>query len=206
MKQSSKLAVLLMAAVMAAPQVLAQGNRQGGSRPNRQNAPQAAVQDNRQGNRPERMSCEDMAAAQAARIADELAFDDATTSKFVETYSRCQKEMGGLCQKPQPNEKAATKTEASIKQEIEAQFERDQKMLDLRQKYYKEYSKFLTQKQIARVYQLEKQPMKRQPQCGQPGQPQPPTQGTNAKGMRVSQGQQCPPQQPTPPQEQQPAE
>lgn len=34
--------------------------------------------------------------------------------------------------------------------------ERDQKLLDLRKKYYNEYSKFLTQKQIDRIYQMEK--------------------------------------------------
>ena len=36
-----------------------------------------------------------------------------------------------------------------------------EKILDIRQKYYKEYSKFMTQKQIQRVYEIEKNMMKR---------------------------------------------
>ena len=39
--------------------------------------------------------------------------------------------------------------------------ERSQKILDLREKYYKKYSAFLTQKQIERVYELEHKAMKR---------------------------------------------
>ena len=36
-----------------------------------------------------------------------------------------------------------------------------EKILNIRQKYYKEYSKFMTQKQIQRVYEIEKNMMKR---------------------------------------------
>ena len=39
--------------------------------------------------------------------------------------------------------------------------ERSEKLLQIRQKYYAEYSKFLTQNQIKRVYVLERQMMKR---------------------------------------------
>ena len=39
--------------------------------------------------------------------------------------------------------------------------ERSQKILDLREKYYKKYSAFLTQKQIERVYELEHKAMKK---------------------------------------------
>lgn len=46
-------------------------------------------------------------------------------------------------------------------QVIQNRFDRSQKLLDIRKKYYDEYSKFLTQKQIERVYELEKQMMKR---------------------------------------------
>ena len=42
-----------------------------------------------------------------------------------------------------------------------ARMEQSQKILDLREKYYKEYSKFLTQKQIERAYELEQQTMRR---------------------------------------------
>ena len=43
-------------------------------------------------------------------------------------------------------------SEARIKQ----RFERSEKILGIRQKYYKEYSKFLTQDQIEQVYKQER--------------------------------------------------
>ena len=43
-----------------------------------------------------------------------------------------------------------------------------EKILDIRQKYYKKYSEFLTQRQIQRVYEIEKKwkkiPLKRRGQ------------------------------------------
>ncbi|MCI6724310.1 MAG: hypothetical protein MR463_07670 [Bacteroidales bacterium] len=39
--------------------------------------------------------------------------------------------------------------------------ERSRMILDLREKYYKKYSQFLTQKQIERVYELESKVMRR---------------------------------------------
>ena len=46
-------------------------------------------------------------------------------------------------------------------QAINDRFERSQKILALREKYYKRYSTFLTQKQIQRVYEMERQMMRR---------------------------------------------
>ena len=40
-------------------------------------------------------------------------------------------------------------------------FERSQKVLDIRNKYYQEFSKFLTQKQIEQMYDKERKMMKR---------------------------------------------
>lgn len=128
----------------------------------------------------------------AQRIALQLAFDDATTAKFVEVYTRQQEEMKALrpagcplqkadaaatppaangnqpavcpakpavcpavCPK-RPANCAATKalTEAEAEQVLKERLEHRQKMLDLQEKYYKEYSKFLTQKQLLRVQEL----------------------------------------------------
>ena len=44
---------------------------------------------------------------------------------------------------------------------IKARFDNSEKILNIRKKYYKEYSKFLTQTQIERVYKLERQMMNR---------------------------------------------
>ncbi|MDE6151407.1 MAG: hypothetical protein K2G12_05405, partial [Prevotella sp.] len=52
---------------------------------------------------------------------------------------------------------SADMTDAEVEQALKGRFEHSQKILDIRQKYYKEYSKFLSQKQIKRVYEIEKQ-------------------------------------------------
>ena len=53
-------------------------------------------------------------------------------------------------------------TEEQAEQAIKQRFEKSEKLLNIRQKYYKKYSEFLTQAQIQRVYKLERQMMKRQ--------------------------------------------
>ena len=108
-------------------------------------------------NEKQRMSREQLAEKQAMHIAQELAFDDVTTQRFIETYSACQQEIWALG--PRPENEPATEEEAE--QAIRERFERSQAVLDLREKYYEEYSKYLTQKQIFRVYELEHQAMDR---------------------------------------------
>ena len=44
---------------------------------------------------------------------------------------------------------------------IKQRFAMSEKILDIRQKYYKEYSKFLTQTQIEKVYEQERKMMNR---------------------------------------------
>lgn len=108
----------------------------------------------------QRISREQLAEAQARHIAQQLAFDDETTAKFVDTYSRCQKEVWSLAPRKRVG-KGASKTDRETEEAIEERFDRSQKLLDIRKKYYKEYSKFLTPKQIQRVYSIEKNMMKR---------------------------------------------
>lgn len=100
----------------------------------------------------QRQSREQLAVAQARHIAHEIALDDATTEKFVDTYCQCQKEIWELAPRSQKGDAAKPNPE----QQIQQRFERSQKILDIRQKYYKRYSAFLTQAQIQRVYELEK--------------------------------------------------
>lgn len=106
----------------------------------------------------QRISREELADKQAHYIADQLALDNATTTKFVETYKQCQKEIWALG----PRKRQATGgNDAETEQEIKERFAHSQKILDIRQTYYEKYSKFLTQRQIKRVYELERQMMKR---------------------------------------------
>lgn len=108
----------------------------------------------------QRISREQLAETQARHIAQQLAFDDETTAKFVDTYSRCQKEVWSLAPRKRVG-KGASKNDRETEEVIEERFDRSQKLLDIRKKYYKEYSKFLTPKQIQRVYSIEKNMMKR---------------------------------------------
>ena len=120
----------------------------------------------------QRMSRKQLAEAQAKHIAHDLALDDAITQKFIKTFCDYQKDVWALG--PRVQGKQTDMSDAEAEQAIKARMERSQKILDLREKYYKEYSKFLTQKQIQRVYELEKQTMKRLGRRGQMGKrPQP---------------------------------
>lgn len=117
-----------------------------------------------QNNQRQRLTREELADKQARHIAHTMAFDEATTKQFVETYTACQKEIWALGPRMKGARKQANaqqQTEAEAKQDIALQFERSEKLLQIRQKYYAEYSKFLTQNQIKRVYVLERQMMKR---------------------------------------------
>lgn len=117
-----------------------------------------------QNNKRQRLTREELADKQARHIAQTMAFDDATTKQFVETYTACQKEIWALGPRMNDARKQANaqqQTEAEAKEDIALQFERSEKLLQIRQKYYAEYSKFLTQNQIKRVYVLERRMMKR---------------------------------------------
>ena len=90
----------------------------------------------------QRLSREELATKQAQYIARELALDEPTTNKYVETYCQYQREVWAL-----GSRKGLT---------TEQRLERSQKILDLRKKYYHIYSGFLTEQQIDMAYKLEK--------------------------------------------------
>lgn len=108
------------------------------------------------------VSREQMAEMQAKHISRQLALDDATSEKFIETYCAYQKEVWAL----RPHRKGirpnrSEMTDAEAEKAIKEQFDHSQKILSLRQEYYKKYNTFLSAKQIQRVYELEKQAMNR---------------------------------------------
>lgn len=110
----------------------------------------------------QRMSREQMAEKQASHIARQLELDEATSQKFIETFCAYQKEVWAL--RPQGrgmHKNRAEMTDAEVEKSIKDQFDHSQKVLSLRQEYYNKYSKFLTAKQIQRVYELERQAMNR---------------------------------------------
>lgn len=103
-----------------------------------------------------KISREELAVKQAEHISEALAFDKATSEKFKEAYCSFQKEIWALG----PNLGKQTSGNPSEK-DMEQRFERSQKILDLRKKYFGIYSTFLSQKQISRVYEIEREMMHR---------------------------------------------
>ena len=116
-------------------------------------------------NQKQRLTREQLAEKQAQYIAHDLGLDDKTSSKFIDTYTQCQKEVWALGPRPH-HKKGEVKTDAQTEQEIKQRFEMSEKILNIRQKYYKKYSQFLTQQQIQRVYEIERQMKKRFAQKG----------------------------------------
>ena len=116
-------------------------------------------------NQKQRLSREQLAEKQAQYIAHDLGLNDKTSSKFIDTYTQFQKEVWALGPRPH-HKKGEMKSDAQTEQEIKQRFEMSEKILDIRQKYYKKYSQFLTQQQIQRVYEIERQMMKRFAQKG----------------------------------------
>ena len=112
-------------------------------------------------NQKQRLSREQLAEKQAQYIAHDLSLDDKTCSKFIGTYTECQKEVWALGPRPH-HKKGEVKTDAQTEQDIKM----SEKILNIRQKYYKKYSQFLTQQQIQRVYEIERQMKKRFAQKG----------------------------------------
>ena len=125
-------------------------------------------------NQKQRISREQLAEKQAQHIAHDLAFDEKTTARFIDTYTACQKEIWALGPRPRRNPKGS---EAQSEQDIKQRFERSEKILNIRQKYYQKYSQFLTQQQIQRVYEIEKNMMKRFAQRAKGGKGQPGMRG-----------------------------
>lgn len=104
----------------------------------------------------QRMTREQLAQTQARHICNELALDEEKSTKFSNEYCNYMKELWAIG--PRTNKKQrAEMTDAQAEAQTKIDFERSQKILDLRQKYYKRYSTFLTQRQIQRVYEIEKQ-------------------------------------------------
>lgn len=109
--------------------------------------------------RRQRLTREQLAEVQAKHIAKEMAMNDTTSRRFIETFCQFQRDIWALG--PRPKQPHSQMTDEETEQALKERFDHSQKILDLRRKYYAIYSKFLTQKQIRRVYELERQMMER---------------------------------------------
>ena len=112
---------------------------------------------------------EQMTEIMAGRISQDLALDDATAAKFVEVYKKYMNEINTLRKPvdgfpPRPDMSKDNKdgkefkmerkpvTDEMVEKMMKARFAQSRKMLDIREKYYDEFRKFLSPKQVERVY------------------------------------------------------
>lgn len=109
-----------------------------------------------------RLTEEEMIQKQTERMTTALLLDDATAAKFAPVYQQYLKDMAGIRkearknapaegEQPQKAEKKAP-TDAEIEARIEQRFDQCRKMLDTREKYYKEFKQMLTAKQIEKIF------------------------------------------------------
>ena len=110
-----------------------------------------AQQSQREASRPSRQG---LSRVQAAYIAKQLGFDEATTRRFVELYAKQQQEIWALS----PRDKATkgAQTDAEAERAIKDYFERSEQLLSIRKKYYQEFRNFLSPQQIERIYKLDR--------------------------------------------------
>ncbi|MDE6125748.1 MAG: hypothetical protein K2G30_02205, partial [Muribaculaceae bacterium] len=92
--------------------------------------------------------------------ADDLALTDETRDRFVATFVNCQQEIWNLNRESRKDKAKDALTDAQADSLIRARFEHAQRVLDSRRRYYDEYRKFLSPRQVSRVYELEREIMK----------------------------------------------
>lgn len=88
-----------------------------------------------------------------------LGLNDANAKRFVDLYTKYTAEVRAAHQKYRkikPTKGGAPLTDQQVKTNTENQFTLSQAILDIRKKYYHEYVKFLTARQIDTLYELEK--------------------------------------------------
>lgn len=124
----------------------------------------AQVQEKKAAEKPKRprMTEEQMIQKQTERMSAALLLDDETAAKFGPVYQQYLKEMGDIRKETRKNAQAdkeqmkknekVAPTDAEIEARMENRFASCRKMLDTREKYYKEFKKILTAKQIEKIY------------------------------------------------------
>ena len=108
-----------------------------------------------------RPTMEQIIQMQSQRIVDELGLDDKTAAKFAEVYKKYMKEMDDLRKQYMPVKSDFKKdkpsmpkslTDAEVDKMMRDRFAQARKMLDIREKYYDEFRKFLSAKQVQKVF------------------------------------------------------
>ncbi|MBR5541055.1 MAG: DUF3826 domain-containing protein, partial [Bacteroides sp.] len=123
------------------------------------NAQEPQGKEKKQGRR--RMTMEQMVDMQASKIINDLGLNDKDSAKFIDVYRKYMKEMADLRKeympkkpdfKPGEGKMLPNLTDAEVDKMMRNRFIQGRKMLDVREKYYDEFRKFLTPKQAQKVF------------------------------------------------------
>ena len=122
------------------------------------------AQPNPENKRPRnRMNMEQVAEMQAAKVVKDLGLDDKTAARFTDVYKKFMKEIDDVRKEEFANfargkegadgkKKMQAPTDEDIDKMMRARFVQSRKVLDIREKYYDEFHKFLSPKQVQKVY------------------------------------------------------
>lgn len=125
----------------------------------------AQNKDNKDGK--QRPTLEQVMKKQTNMMVEALMLDDATAAKFTPVYENYLKELRECrmmdrkgrvengCNAKGGQAQNAVRTDAEIEKQIKGRFAQSRKILDVREKYYNEFRKILTPKQIQKIYQTE---------------------------------------------------
>lgn len=94
----------------------------------------------------------------AARLAKAASMNDEQTKTFTTLFIECNAEMEKIHERYRL-EKGKSLSSKQIEQNTDNRFAMARAILDLREKYYNKYKRFLTPEQIDRVYRTEKRLM-----------------------------------------------
>ena len=138
----TKYLVMMVVAVLMGTQVM--------------NAQDSKEQVERRGRK--RMTMEQMVNMQANKIIGDLGLDDKTSAKFKDVYAKYLKEMNDLRKeympkRPEAGKKPSMPSDAEVDKMMRDRFKQSRKILDVREKYYDEFRKFLSPKQVQKVYE-----------------------------------------------------
>ena len=145
--------------------------------------------------KPQRPNGEQMTKMKIKKMVKNLALDNKTADLFTETYTKYQEQVAKINEKypplnfpgmgpgDEPGRKGKDKKqelEMPLDEEVEKSikdgFKRERELLDLKEKYFNAFIKFLTPQQIQKMYQMENTPRQRpqngnmqRPMGGRPG-------------------------------------
>ena len=85
-------------------------------------------------------------------VQSSLVLDDATAAQFAPLYKEYLLAMKDCCATNCPIKKGQALTDQEIKDLLNQQFDNQQKRLDLKKKYYKQFEKILNARQLQKLY------------------------------------------------------